>query len=247
MGLTFRDCGDAGQPDPPDLPELAGGWARRDVDVGADAPCRLWVPRAPDALLDDEAVQERNRFNDTMPYWAWVWDSAPEMARLAADIGREVARESGGGAVLELGAGLGLVGLAAALAGGPAIRLTLSDHDPLALGALRVNASANGVVAAVLDLDWRRPDAVERGAFDVVLGCDVTYEGQTHEPLLDVMDRALASHGQAWLADPGRPRLVQFLKRASARGFRCDVLDAGGRVAEPEVGSYRSIRLNRDR
>ncbi|MEM8710474.1 MAG: hypothetical protein AAGG01_05945, partial [Planctomycetota bacterium] len=95
--------GDGWGPGVPDeLPSLEGGWELGEYDLVS-----LWVPREPDALLDDAGVQERNRFNDTMPYWAWLWDSAPTMMRALID-------RCVGGRVLEVGAGLGLVGLGVA-------------------------------------------------------------------------------------------------------------------------------------
>ena len=66
------------------FPPLAGGWELRTFDLPGGARVELRAPRDPERLLDDEAVQERNRFNDSMPYWAWIWDSAPTMARLLA-------------------------------------------------------------------------------------------------------------------------------------------------------------------
>lgn len=221
---------------PYELPTIVGGWERRAFDL--EPPVELWVPKNPDALLDDEAVQERHRFNDSMPYWAWIWDSAPTFARALQRHDFDAAAR-----VLELGAGLGLNGIA--FASRTRASVTLTDHDPLALDALRVNVELNGVDAHVADLDWRRPDAIEAGAFDVVLGCDVSYEGQAHEPLLEVLDHALASGGVAHLADPGRARLPQFLKRAAGRAFEACTFDADGEPADPETGRFRRIELRR--
>ncbi|MEM9382040.1 MAG: 50S ribosomal protein L11 methyltransferase [Planctomycetota bacterium] len=223
------------------LPEIDGGWEVLDVEVGAGEPVRLWTPREPERLLDDDEVVERNRFNDSMPYWAWQWDSGPTMARM-------LAREAIGGqaAVLELGAGLGLAGIAAAVLGGRGIDLVLSDHDPLSLAALPVNARLNGVDARVWDLDWRHLQDAPEGRFDLVLGCDVAYEAKLQEPLLDVVDRYLAPGGAALFADPGRTRLPGLVRRAAARGYAVELLDAEGRPAEPEAAAFRLARLRRE-
>jgi len=245
---------------PRDLPPLAGGWILHEAAYGG-VGVRLWIPRAPDALLDDDEVIERNRFNDSMPYWAWLWDSAPRLARLVAAAGWPP-----GTRVLELGAGLGLVGLVAARLG---CEVTLSDHDPLALATLRVNVreatpSRGSAVASltdscgsdssptrdstrppprVIDLDWRALEALGQPEFDVVLGCDVLYEAGSHEPVLDVLERCLTSRGEAWLADPGRTRLPAFMRRAEARGWSVAVLDEDGHSARVEPGAFRALRL----
>lgn len=225
----------------PRLPKLAGGWAlqRHPVADGLDA--RLFVPAAPDELLDDEAVIERNEFNDSMPYWAWLWDSAPAMARRIA-----ASPPSPGARILELGAGLGLVGIAAALVTPGRAELTLTDHDPLSLAALPLNAELNGLHGVrVWDLDWREFERAEDGAFDLVLGCDVAYEARLQGPLLDVVERYLAPGGVALFADPGRTRFPGLLRRVRERGLVAEVEDAEGRPAEPEPGALRIVRIAR--
>ena len=72
----------------------------------------MWVPADPDTLLDDPAVRARNVAEDYMPYWAWVWPSSPPMAELVRRAGWLRGTEA-----LELGSGLGMVGVAAGLAG----------------------------------------------------------------------------------------------------------------------------------
>lgn len=225
-----------GEAVPKGLPVLVGGWARRSVPVG-HTEVVLWSPRNPEALLDDVEVVARNRADDSMPYWAWVWDSAPRLARL-------VAQHAGArtGRVLELGAGLGLAGLAAAAAG---LHVVLTDHDPLALRTLEVQVDANRLAgrAEVRALDWRRPDDLEEGAYGWVLGCDVLYEANAHEPVLAVVERALAAGGAAWFADPGRTRLPGFLRRAAGRGFAVHLMDEHGREADVAAGEFRVVVL----
>jgi len=224
------------------LPELAGGWARQSHEVSAGLEVDLFVPAAPDALLDDDAVVARNEFNDSMPYWAWLWDSAPAMARRIA-----AAPPASGARILELGAGLGLVGIAAALAAQGPAELTLSDHDPLSLAVLPVNAALNGLDGTrTWDLDWRELERSEPGVFDLLVGCDVAYEARLQEPLLDVVERYMAPGGSALFADPGRTRLPGFLRRARARGLEVETEDAEGRQAAPEAGAFRLVRIVRD-
>lgn len=228
-------------PSPADapFPPLPGGWELVPYDLGEGTTLELRVPKDPDLLLDDAGVLERNRFNDAMPYWAWIWDSAPAMARLL------VRRPWASGArVLELGAGLGLVGLALAKARG--CRVLLTDHDPLALQAARAQVRASGLAGVdVASFDWNDPATGPVGPFDGVLGCDVTYEAGFHGPVLDTIERLLAPDGAAFVADPGRTRLPGFAARAVARGFRVTVVDGRGEPAEAVPGAFRLLELRR--
>jgi len=86
----------------------------------------VWISRPADseALLTDEAF-EREEF---LPYWADLWPSAIELAHVVARW------DLAGRRVLELGCGLALPGIAAALRGG---RVTVSAIDtawPAAIG-----------------------------------------------------------------------------------------------------------------
>lgn len=228
----------SGEPDAV-FPPLAGGWELRTFDLPGGARIELRAPRDPDRLLDDEAVQERNRFNDSMPYWAWIWDSAPTMARLLA--AEDWPRPS---RVLELGAGLGLVGIAVAAA--HRAEVVLTDHDPLAVQAARAQAAACGLPGvSAASFDWNDLGGAPEGPFDAILGCDVLYEGGFHGPLLDLFDALLAPGGIAWLADPGRTRLPRFVERAEARGHRVELRDEKGAPAAAEAGAFRLLRLTK--
>jgi predicted nicotinamide N-methyase len=127
--------------------------------------------------------------------------------------------------VLEIGSGIGLVGLAALACGWD---VTFSDYDEMSLLLCRHNAERNGFPGAkTLRLDWRHPTGPK---FPVVLGCEVIYEAKLHEPVLDVIQALLAPGGCCWLADPGRSQAPRFYERAVARGFRITVRDEAGRA-----------------
>lgn len=228
------------------LPEIAGGWQLVRYDVRECAQLELFVPAAPDQLLDEADVQERNRFNDAMPYWAWVWDAAPLMARqlvpeLKELAGRRPLR------VLELGAGLGLVGLWLGRALGDRVELTLTDYDPTAVAALRVEIELNGLedLAQAEVLDWTERWGSERSSFDVILASDALYEARSHGPILGLLQAALGPGGSAWFSDPGRSRSPGFVGRAQAQGFLATTLNEGGAPQEPELGSYCLFRVQR--
>ncbi|MFC7572738.1 class I SAM-dependent methyltransferase [Klenkia terrae] len=105
-----------------------------------------------------------------------------------------------GRTVLDLGAGSGLVAIAAALAG--AERVLASDVDPYALAVMPLNAAANGVavvepVGDVLDDDL--PEV------DVVLAGDVFYDLRMADRVRPWLFTAWARGPPSWSATPAGP------------------------------------------
>jgi len=118
---------------------LAGGLAlaRFTVEVGG-RELSLVVPESVDQVVDMYIDQGRE---DLDPYWARPWHSALCMADELLER-PELVR---GKTVVDVGAGLGLGGIAAALAG--AERVVLLDREPLALQCSLLSAMACGVRA----------------------------------------------------------------------------------------------------
>ena len=79
---------------------------------------------------------------------------------------------------LELGCGLGLVGLVAA---GLGWRVVVSDYDEDALAFALENARRAGVVVETRVVDWRRSYPELR--VGRILGADVLYEARNLEPV----------------------------------------------------------------
>jgi predicted nicotinamide N-methyase len=217
------------------LPKLNGGWTLQEIDIGWRT-IRLALPRDPDALLADKEVLEANRRDDYMPYWASLWPAATEMSRALGKAGWPA-----GTHVLEIGCGLGLVGIAALLRGW---QVLLTDYEPQALRAACVNAELNAlddVQTAVLD--WRNPP-VER--FPIVLACDVLYEQRNHRPLLELIEQTLTACGCCWIGDPGRTPVVDFVHTAAERGFDVVIANAEGeRQSFPVRGRFQILQLMR--
>lgn len=107
--------------------------------------------------------------------------------------------------VLELGAGCGLVGLAAALLG--ARHVVLSDL-PVALPTLSANAAANGLVEGrdgieVAALDWFSDDQALLSSgrtFDLLIASECIYDADMALPLLRTAHRACHPDGTLLLA-----------------------------------------------
>src|SRR3954463_6520805 len=135
---------------------------------------RVLRPRDSEALLDEDAFEHE----EYLPYWAELWPSGVALAR---DVSSRSLR---GARTLELGCGLGLPSIAAALAGG---RVTASDWSPQAIDLLGRNAERCGAGLETLECDWARPAALlERAPWDLVLAADVLYEQRNVETLLDL-------------------------------------------------------------
>jgi predicted nicotinamide N-methyase len=108
--------------------------------------------------------------------------------------------------VLELGAGLGLPSLAAALGGADVLA---TDWAEDAVSLLRSNAERNRIALRAERVRWDEPDTIVREApWDVVLGADLLYEARNTEQLLELLPRL---GGDVVLAEPGRPFAASFL------------------------------------
>lgn len=146
---------------------------------------------------------------DQIPYWAELWPASRGLARY---IWEEV--DFGGAAVLELGAGLGLPGLVAAMKRG---RVTLTDYKPEALDLAARNAARNGIPGISLLLaDWREFPCGER--YDWVIGSDVLYNPRLNPYLAEILPRILADDGHMLFSHPGRKVTYDFLE-----GLKCSL------------------------
>ena len=132
------------------------------------------------------------------PFWAAAWPGGQALARYVLDHPDLVA----GRTVLDLGAGSGLVAVAAARAGARSV--VASDPDPYSAAAVAVNAAANGVgpIAVVGDVLGDEPPDV-----DVVLAGDVCYDRVMTERVLPFLGMAWLRGAVVLLGDPGRPYL----------------------------------------
>lgn len=148
---------------------------------------------------------------------AWLWDSAVHLAEWMA------AADLSGATVLELGAGLGLPGVAAAVLG--ATRVILTDRAPL-LGGLRRNAEANGVGerVEVWELRWRADEVEELGRgvgeVDVVLMSDLFFDPEEMGGLGRVLRAVWGEKTRGWAASEVRDGTAECLEALAAEGFR---------------------------
>lgn len=129
------------------------------------------------------------------PYWAYAWAGGAVLARYVLDRPSIVA----GKRVLDLGAGSGLVGIAAAKAGTRAVIAAEIDRNGIV--ALSLNAEANGVAIQICEGDVTDgpPPAV-----DLVLAGDVFYAQDVGQRMMPFLERCLAAGIDVLVGDPGR-------------------------------------------
>ena len=163
---------------------------------------RIARPRDSEALIDEERFQD----DEFMPYWAELWPSSRALAELVS------ARSLRGARTVELGCGLGLVSVAAVLAGG---RVTANDWSAESLRFAERNAALNGMQLETVLCDWAQPaPLLERAPWDLILASDVLYEARTCELLADLLPQL---GREALVADPDRITSGYFLELIEGR------------------------------
>ena len=140
------------------------------------------------------------------PFWVKLWESSMVLADLLASMPPKP-----GQTLLELGAGLGAPGLAAAACG---YQVTLSDYEPHILDFQRVSAAASNLKGVKFKIiDWKNPPDLPQ--FDIIVGAEILFREEFFTPLLDIFRKLLAPGGTIYLAhDVRRKSLPQFLMQA---------------------------------
>jgi predicted nicotinamide N-methyase len=173
----------------------------------------LFIPKSLDTFLDPTDV-----FHD-FPLWAKVWEASMVLADHIAGMPPEPDKR-----MIEIGCGLGLVGIVAAAFGH---RVLLTEYNQDALHFVRANALVNlatpDAILEIRPLDWSHPeDLSER--FDYIVGSEVIYKQEHYEPLLSLIKNLLKPTGEVILAEGVRKTSVEFFKQMQThfhvQGFR---------------------------
>ncbi len=219
----------------PSLPTVISRWRKEKILVNG-TEIRLTIPADPDELLQQVEIDSANRDGQPFdPYWGHLWPAAKKMAQLVSRID-----QAPGTPVLELGCGSGLIGIAALAAG---MEVTFSDNQPDALQLAAFNARQNSFQNYRLALyDWFAPEEME--PFPIVIASDVLYEARFHQPLLDVLSKILTIQGEAWIADPGRSLLAEFIRMAQKDRFQIEIYDENLQPRLiPGIGQFQVLRI----
>ncbi|WP_104820575.1 methyltransferase [Kitasatospora sp. MMS16-BH015] len=179
---------------------------------------------AEDAIeLWETTERERGEIGLPPPFWAFAWAGGVAVARYVLDHPEVVA----GRTVLDLAAGSGLVGVAAALRGAAEVRA--AEIDAYAVAAIEINAAANAVSVSAAMADLLDGDGAPA---EVVLAGDVFYEREMAARFLPFLERAQARGAHVIVGDPGRAYLPRDRFTSLAR-YTVEV------VADLEDATYK--------
>nr|WP_245201592.1 50S ribosomal protein L11 methyltransferase [Sphingomonas trueperi] len=186
------------------------------------------VPGVPELRLHKAGPASGvGRLGDAAPYWAYWWGGGLALARYVLDHPAQLV----GRRVLDLGAGSGLLGIAAARAG--AARVTASEIDPHARAAIALNAALNQVTLAEIVGDLTAGPTPEA---ELLLVGDVFYAPEVAVRVTAFLDRCVAAGITVLVGDPWRSPLP--IERLTLLA-RYDVAETG--VARPAgVFAYRA-------
>lgn len=166
-----------------------------------------------DQLIDTPAVAERFARDEYLPYWAEFWPAARVMGERLLRWG--AATQLPRPTVLELGCGLGLVGLIAAELG---YRTTLTDYDEDSVAFAAENIRRNRVPnATARTLDWTVFDPTLE--VDRIIACEVLYEERHITPIAQFIRNHLRPGGFALVCDTCRRPADGFGEALGACGL----------------------------
>lgn len=163
------------------------------------------------------------------PYWARCWGGGLALARHVLDHPETVA----GKRVLDLGAGSGLVAIAAMKAG--AENASAVDVDSYAIAAARLNAEVNAVIveARLADLTQGAPPT----EVDLMLVGDLFYDVELARGVLPFLERCAAAGVAVLIGDPWRAPLPTGRLTVVAAYPVADFGDPGGVLRNAAVFS----------
>jgi predicted nicotinamide N-methyase len=128
------------------------------------------------------------------PFWAFAWAGGQALARYVLDHPGSV----GGRRTLDVGAGSGMVAIAASRAGASESRAV--DIDTIACRAIELNAGINHVG---IGISPDNPIGLASGA-EIILVGDLCYERAIAEPLLRWLRQEAGRGVTVLMGDPGR-------------------------------------------
>ncbi len=181
---------------------------------------RYWffVPQSIDRFIDPEDPLQ------DFPLWAKIWPAsvvlAGHLSRLPVSPDRRI---------LEIGSGLGVVGIIAASSGHD---VTLTDANPHALEFARANAHINGCTRLTVQrLDWQDPRP--EGKFDTIVGSEVVYKDRDIDRLLTLFVNCLKPQGHIILVEEMRRTLDPFFRHLDPH-YRISISKKVLRAADEE-------------
>jgi len=132
--------------------------------------------------------------------WIKIW----EASLILAD---HLVNQSQSKKILELGAGLGTIGIIAESFG---YMVTSTEYDSQSLQFLMANAHINECKNIhIQQLDWHKPNIDDK--FDIIIGSELIYKESDFEPLIALFRKYLLPGGEILLANEPRKSYEPFL------------------------------------
>jgi predicted nicotinamide N-methyase len=142
----------------------------------------------------DRFINPHDALHD-FPLWAKIWKASWVLSAYLADMPLEPDKR-----FLEIGAGVGLVGIVAASFGH---QITMTEYNPDALNFAHANAHLNNCPGLpIRKLDWHRPQLSRK--FDTIVASEVTYRQADFSALVQLFRSHLEPRGQIILASEMR-------------------------------------------
>lgn len=176
--------------------------------------------------LVDEIVDDEFNKDERLPYWAEVWPSAHALAEYILQNKNDFSNKN----VLELGCGMGLVGIAATIA---RANVTFSDHEKEAINFTKHNYFLNFQEQAnTVLLDWRAPNIDKK--FEIIIAADILYERRYITPVYNTVQKLIAENGRIYIAEPDRTIAKPFFEMME-NGFEL--------IEKKTISNIKSITL----
>ena len=161
-------------------------------------------------LVDEIAEDEFNK-DERLPYWAEVWPSAKALAEYILNNQSDFKSKN----TLELGCGIGLVGIAATLTGA---KVTFSDYEKEAISFTKHNYFINfNKQPETLLMDWREP--IQDKSYEIIIAADILYEKRFLKPVFDTIQKLITKNGKMYIAEPDRTIAKSFFEMMK-NGFK---------------------------
>ncbi len=158
--------------------------------------------------MNPEAVEVKD---ERLPYWPEIW---PSSLALIEFIEKQHPIESGL-KVIELGCGIGLVGMVAEFYGAEVL---LTDYQPDALLFAEMNWLLNlGKLPATLLMDWRDSNFSEQ--YDLILASDIVYEKRFFWAIVELFEKIVGENSHILLSEPNRKIAEIFFDMLSSENF----------------------------
>ncbi len=161
----------------------------------------FFVPKSLDRFIDPENV-----FNN-FPLWAKIWEPCLILADYLASM-----PVNPGKRFLEIGSGLGLVGIAAS-SFGHKVTMTEYNHDALNFANANVHINNCSSNIEIKELDWNKSEL--KGTFDRIIGSEVIYKEESFYPILRLFRTYLKKDGEIILVERPKKTNIEFFKQMS--------------------------------